>query len=1514
MNSIDYENKILDAIETITNNAIAKAGYDKTIQATIINSVDDLIGKYIVKYQDSEFEVYSNNIDIYYPSGTLVNVSIPNGDFNLRKTIVSAATDIQVEYTNIIEEKDKYTDAFGNTIPATQQFGVCSYKDNDICVLYDRDTTENNINIDIDFIENNIKTKENILCGAEFKTALDYEQQKIGNYGIVFEIDFLNPSTQETITNQYIVDINEMQGNPYQLLSFVEQYKIFKIDAANFISIKKIYLFAKDFSLQELDKENDIFAQNFEFYLLDEIETDLPEFYDMQIQNTNTKKYFDNHDANVAYIKLKAKLQYKNQYMTSEDINFYWFKENTFITNTSEAYCFEGGPGWECLNEYNISDGKRYYISNEEISITKESVSNNEVIIKCVASRDNRILATQSYTILNYDSQYKLTISSSDGDTFYFNNGHPTLTCLINGEDVVNQNDDVYTYSWGYVDSNSVYHQLIETPEENLIYNTAKEEYDALSSRVAAGIELAAASQEELDRLLAIVEKYNQRIENNKVHDVDLTKILDQAIFKCAVIKNGSILLGTANFTIYNKKETEGEYYLDILNGTQAFHYTVNGIAPTNTSLMNPITIEPLKVILYDSNGNLIPDEDVIGGSVHWIIPTKDTLIIAEDSEKLTLDYQLADNYDENKLYNNNIEVTVFYKGLFLKKQTTFTFTKDGEPGTNGTDVICKIVPNTPHYENGTIDTEYENNCYPMIVNGKFNFGCLNYEKTIGYDYFNTDQWFKVQLWKEGQVILDTPETIINYDESTDTTQITKVQWSILKNKYSDVREDESSIDITKEIVTETIKKKNNNKEDYEKEIYHFSDLGYNENAANIVKVEVEYNNVIYYAAIPVITVQLVDQTQNYSIELKTNTGFRSAKYNDDGKSPLYSTNVPFTIRVMKEIDGYTEDISTINNEYALKYEWSKHGRLFNYTEQIFNDVYDFTLDDVNNTLEKNEMYIKPNDFYNGQNVSNAVEVDISTKLNNILIGKIHIPLYFYLDRYRHTALNGWDGNSISLNNKGGIVLAPQVGAGHKEQDGSFTGLLLGSEWREGDTDNIETGLLGYYKGDRTLFLDSQTGRAEFGSLGSGQIIVDPKGIGENNEKKLVIYGGNYTKKDTENSVAGSGLLIDLTSPSIEFGSQKFVVTADGTLRAIDAILSGNMSATAGTFGSGSNKIKIGDNPNVEYSFIYSGDKVNIDADTSGFYLGTNGIGIGKVGGDKEGSAFKVTAAGELFASNVNISGNINATSGKIGNWYIDNGAIKFANNEDFYLNNDGSVYFGNFMVDKDGNVNAQGIKISGGQFDNGSIVLKGDETDQGNRNGLIVGDFDFADPVTYTNPRNCVGRDCIISRGQGTTESSGFHYSKIKPGIINICNSNNAIKLDMDMVGTKSLRLTSSDSGSYMGIWNGSSSAYMKATGVWAAGYNQGSLESKKKNIVLDEGCLNQILNTDIVDFNWKFEDDGDQKHVGLIIPDEGGNYKYPEKVLTHDRDAVDLYSAVMMAWKALQEMQAEIDEIKGE
>jgi hypothetical protein len=98
--------------------------------------------------------------------------------------------------------------------------------------------------------------------------------------------------------------------------------------------------------------------------------------------------------------------------------------------------------------------------------------------------------------------------------------------------------------------------------------------------------------------------------------------------------------------------------------------------------------------------------------------------------------------------------------------------------------------------------------------------------------------------------------------------------------------------------------------------------------------------------------------------------------------------------------------------------------------------------------------------------------------------------------------------------------------------------------------------------------------------------------------------------------------------------------------------------------------------------------------------------------------------------------------------------------------------------------------------------------------------------------------------------------------------------------------------------------SSYMQHNGMWSPGFNPPSSESKKKNIELDDGCLQQILDTDICSYNWNFEDDGDQKHIGGIIADKGGDYKIAPKVLTHDKDAVDLYSMCGMSWKAIQEL----------
>lgn len=124
-----------------------------------------------------------------------------------------------------------------------------------------------------------------------------------------------------------------------------------------------------------------------------------------------------------------------------------------------------------------------------------------------------------------------------------------------------------------------------------------------------------------------------------------------------------------------------------------------------------------------------------------------------------------------------------------------------------------------------------------------------------------------------------------------------------------------------------------------------------------------------------------------------------------------------------------------------------------------------------------------------------------------------------------------------------------------------------------------------------------------------------------------------------------------------------------------------------------------------------------------------------------------------------------------------------------------------------------------------------------------------------------------------------------------------------------------SSSSASFF-IGNDTKNSIINENGIWAPSINNTSLESKKKNIILDNGCLNEILNTDIVNFNWNFEDDTDKKHIGMIIPDLNGKYKYSQKVLNHDEDAVDLYSMASMSWKAIQELYdiIELQKIKIE
>ena len=345
MSSVDYEGKILDAIDTMITNAVSKAGYDKTIKAVIASLEDAATGKYKIKYQDSEIEAYSNNVDVRYPAGTLVYILVPGNDFSQTKTILDAVDKSKLEHVAVLEEEDQYTAEGSNSISATQSFGLCSYHKDEVKYLYSRDNNINDINYDALTFEESIKEHNEILCGAKFKTNFDSVQKRLGDFGVIYEIDFKDNITGAILTKVFKIDVNKMSGTPYDLNNFTRQYGVFLINNENFVSVKNIYIYCKDFpTIDESKTINDIFVSDFELYGIRELTYEEINGYSLNLTK-NGRGYFNDFSSLTDTVTISATLKSKNRVVTAEDVEYYWFKENNDITIDSNKYLNYGGEG-----------------------------------------------------------------------------------------------------------------------------------------------------------------------------------------------------------------------------------------------------------------------------------------------------------------------------------------------------------------------------------------------------------------------------------------------------------------------------------------------------------------------------------------------------------------------------------------------------------------------------------------------------------------------------------------------------------------------------------------------------------------------------------------------------------------------------------------------------------------------------------------------------------------------------------------------------------------------------------------------------------------------------------------------------------------------------------------------------------------------------------------------------------------------------------------------------------------
>lgn len=240
----------------IANSSVDKVKFDSTIECTIIDATDKLIGKYKVK-NESYAEFYAYSQITTYNKGDKVYVQIPKGDYNSTKFIVGKKTD---------KNEDKpynFVNPFNTFIDLTGNFFVAKNNNKEVWSILANGNEE-----EIEITPNGGITFTDEQQGftrlglrADFRAWLETLGVVSGNYGLKLNIYGIKDDTADNVkkiensikNNGEIpliasidLDTNDMYGNPYNFEGYYSQEIVIDTSAVAKIYNIKIFLYQKD--------------------------------------------------------------------------------------------------------------------------------------------------------------------------------------------------------------------------------------------------------------------------------------------------------------------------------------------------------------------------------------------------------------------------------------------------------------------------------------------------------------------------------------------------------------------------------------------------------------------------------------------------------------------------------------------------------------------------------------------------------------------------------------------------------------------------------------------------------------------------------------------------------------------------------------------------------------------------------------------------------------------------------------------------------------------------------------------------------------------------------------------------------------------------------------------------------------------------------------------------------------------------------------------------------------------
>lgn len=285
---------------------------------------------------------------------------------------------------------------------------------------------------------------------------------------------------------------------------------------------------------------------------------------------------------------------------------------------------------------------------------------------------------------------------------------------------------------------------------------------------------------------------------------------------------------------------------------------------------------------------------------------------------------------------------------------------------------------------------------------------------------------------------------------------------------------------------------------------------------AGIIKASVSYQGVgVNEATNRVITLSSLYSVPYASSEDLYISGPTSIIYNSQGTVSRLSEE-PYCLYQHTK-DG---DIKIENQDWSLMY-YDNNGNLIdsNYSrdyQQILAFLPKLSKD---NTLVPSPLYCDYGDnlFY--------IPVAVCKVNNNIVWTQ---PVIIAQNAYESSMLNNWNGGLV-IDEANATIMTTMVGAGVKNSDNTFSGVLMGDIVAGADFDSKNAsglGLYGFHHGDQS-FNFGINGKASLGKAGHGRIYFDGD--------KGTIQSGSYVVDDD----TALGMLIDLDDARIHMRGAK---------------------------------------------------------------------------------------------------------------------------------------------------------------------------------------------------------------------------------------------------------------------------------------------------------------------------------------------------------------------------------------